>query len=856
MRFSRSRTKATVVSLFLLFAMAISLVALPTANAQADYITKKTYAVCGLMPNPVGVGQEVLVWTGITDQLGVYTDGWEGLTVTVTRPDGTTETLGPLRTDATGSTGTVYTPTMVGNYTFQTHFPEQDYNWTAVPTMIIFDPKLYEIGVIRYEASSSPKVELVVQEEPVPSYPGVPLPTEYWTRPINAQAREWNVIAGNWLNTPPNRFAPYNEGPETPHVLWAKPLATGGLVGGELGPHAYEEGDAYEGKFGDWEASDWGGGSSVIINGVLYYNRFTTGSFVMPPFVESMWKQQGIMAVDLHTGEELWFRNNTRLTFGQVFYWDAWNYHGAFAYIWEVVQNFNFYTGAMDNTWTAYDAFTGEFAYRMTNVPSGNRIYGPNGEIYIYDVNLAQGWVALWNSTKVVNPQLTGESEDGSWGSNANIQKTFDARTGYEWNETIPTGLPGSVQAIFFEDRIIGSNAELFEARIGEPPITTWALSTKPGQEGTLLFNRTWQPPAGDLDIGFGASSLEDGIFTLWSKEQRAHYGFNLDNGEKLWGPTPSQAQLDIFGIENSIAYGKLFSVGMGGIVYAYDIETGAHLWTYKAVDPYNEILWSNNWPLNMLFVTDGKIYLAHSEHSPVDPKPRGASFICLNTTTGEEIFRIDGAFRATDWGGNAIIGDSIIALMDTYDNRIYTIGKGPSATTVTASPEVSVHGSSVLVKGMVTDISPGTQEYALTARFPHGVPAVADESMSDWMQYVYMQFPRPADTVGVEVVIEVLDPNNNSYEVGRTTTDADGFFKLMFEPEVPGEYTIFATFEGSGAYYGSHASTAIGVEEAPAATPAPTPTPAPMTDTYVMGFGIGIIIAIVIVGILLLRKR
>jgi hypothetical protein len=853
MKLSRSKTTATAVSLLLMFAMAISLVALPSANAAA---TAKTYAFIGAMPNPVGVGQETLFHFGISEATSHPQEGWNDLTVTVTRPDGTTETLGPFRTDATGSTGTTYTPTMVGNYTLQTHFPEQDYNWTSAAerTMIIFDPTLS--GVIRYEASSSPKLELVVQEEPIAYYPGNPLPTEYWTRPIDAQLREWNIIAGNWLNTPPNKFAPYNEGPETPHILWTKPLATGGLVGGELGPHAYEEGDAYEGKFGDWDASDWGGGTSVIINGVLYYNRFTTGSFVMPPFVESMWKQQGIVAVDLRTGEELWFRNNTRLTFGQVFYWDAWNYHGAFAYLWEITQSFNFFTGAMDNTWKAYDAFSGEFAYGMTNVPSGSRIYGPNGEIYIYNVNLAQGWMALWNSTRVVNPQLTGESADGSWGSNANIQKMFDARTGYEWNKTIPTGLPGSVNGIL-EDRIIGSSTEMFKQRVGEPPITIWSLSLKQGQEGLLLFNKTWQPPAGDLTISFGSVSLEDGVFTMWLKEQRAHYGFSLDTGEKLWGPTDSQTQLDIFGWNSAIAYGKLFSTGVSGIVYCYDVKTGELLWTYEAIDLYNEILWANDWWNNIQFITDGKIYVGHEEHSPIDPKPRGAPFICLNATTGEVIWRADGLFRQTEWGGRSIIGDSIIATQDTYDQRIYAIGKGPSATTVTAGPEVSVHGSSVLVKGMVTDISPGTEEYALTARFPNGVPAVADENMSDWMLYVYKQFERPADAVGVEVVLSVLDPNNNYYEVGRTTSDSDGFFSCAFTPEVPGEYTIIATFEGSKAYYGSHAKTAVNVEEAPQPTPAPTPTPAPMTDTYVLGTGIAILIAVVVgFALLLLRKR
>jgi hypothetical protein len=50
-----------------------------------------------------------------------------------------------------------------------------------------------------------------------------------------------------------------------------------------------------------------------------------------------------------------------------------------------------------------------------------------------------------------------------------------------------------------------------------------------------------------------------------------------------------------------------------------------------------------------------------------------------------------------------------------------------------------------------VIDISPGTDEHALQKRFPNGVPAVADETMSDWMLYVYKQFPRPTDATGVK---------------------------------------------------------------------------------------------------------
>jgi hypothetical protein len=215
--------------------------------------------------------------------------------------------------------------------------------------------------------------------------------------------------------------------------------------------------------------------------------------------------------------------------------------------------------------------------------------------------------------------------------------------------------------------------------------------------------------------------------------------------------------------------------------------------------------------------------------------------------------------YRQTDWGGRAILGDSIIATMDTIDQQVYAIGKGPSATTVTAAPKVSVFGSNVLVEGLVTDISPGTKEYSRTARFPNGVPAVSDDSMSDWMLYVYKQFPVPTNAAGVEVIVEVLDPNNNYYEVGRATSDATGFFKLAFTPEVPGEYTIVARFAGSKAYFGSYAETGINVDEAPDATPEPTQAPTSLADQYLLpGIG-GIIAAIAVVGaliLLMLRKK
>jgi hypothetical protein len=126
-------------------------------------------------------------------------------------------------------------------------------------------------------------------------------------------------------------------------------------------------------------------------------------------------------------------------------------------------------------------------------------------------------------------------------------------------------------------------------------------------------------------------------------------------------------------------------------------------------------------------------------------------------------------------------------------------------------------------------------------------------------MEHLYQQQPLPTNAKGVEVIVEVFDPNSNYHEVGRATSDATGFYKLAFTPEVTGEYTIVARFAGSDSYWPSFAETGLSVAESAAPTTSPTPAPASMAEAYILGFGIAIIIAIVIVGIvlaLMLRKR
>lgn len=205
------------------------------------------------------------------------------------------------------------------------------------------------------------------------------------------------------------------------------------------------------------------------------------------------------------------------------------------------------------------------------------------------------------------------------------------------------------------------------------------------------------------------------------------------------------------------------------------------------------------------------------------------------------------------------MIADSIIACMNTYDQRVYAVGKGPSQTTVTASPKVSIEGSSVIIEGTITDISPGTEEYALTSRFPNGIPAVSDASMSEWMKYVYMQFTRPTSANGVQVTLDAIDPNGNYIHIGNSTSDASGIYSLQWTPEIPGKYTIIATFAGTASYYASFSETAIAVDPAPAT---PTPSPQPLqsvADMYFVPAIAGLFVVIIVIGVVmavLIRKR
>jgi outer membrane protein assembly factor BamB len=836
MKHLESKTKISTIAIILLLTLSAMIVALPAVTAQPG-TTWNTWAVCEVVPNVVGVNQPVLVAYGLTRQTAWPQAGWYDITITVTRPDGQTETLGPFMTDTTGLSGTSYTPTQVGTYTFQSHFPQQDIEQTAAGV---------EAGTTMLASNSAP-IEVEVTSTPAVYFPAAQQPTGYWTRPIDAQNREWSWFAGSYLDgsyyrNMYNRYVPYNDGPETAHILWEYVQDQGGLAGSTLkgGQYSFETGDAYEGKWAN----------PVIVAGILVGNAHPRG-------------EQETYAIDLRTGEELWRKQlGDSIDFGQIMYWDTMNMHGAFAYIWST----------QGSTWRAWDPLTGRSEYNMTGVPGGSRVIGPNGEIMLYNINTRAATISIWNSTAAFyQRQLILEGLDnplryynaGRWRA---IGQEFDAGNGTQFEGSIPADLPGGVEIVIPEYRAIGSNTNWAGGAPEQNP-QYWAIDLRPGHEGQLVFNQPWTIPEQGLHVDFTGShpySVEDDLFIVSAKETRKHYALSMSTGQQLWETTWTEPYFNSFANlymdpwgQAVCVEGKLLTGGFGGVINAYSLTDGSHLWEYKLADPYSEQLFGNNWPSPIGFVTDGKVYLFHMEHSVINPMPRGAPTACIDLNTGTEIWRVNGIRLGTRWGGQPIIGDSTIVGFSSYDNTITAIGKGPSATTVSA-PETGVaKGSKALISGTVMDVSPGTKDPKQMMRFPNGVPAVSDASMSEMMLYVYKTEQPSMDIMGVTVQLEAIDPEGEYLYIGATTTDMYGNYGHDFTPAKEGKYMIMASFKESGGYYGSTDTAYLAVGPALAPSGPITPEPhAPLITTEVAIILVAAVAAIVIVAFLVMRKR
>ena len=834
---------AIAISLFLMLTMAVSLVALPTTIAHDPAWSIKTYAYISIEPDPVGIGQQAFLnfWIDKPPPTAAsqYGDRWHGFTVTVTDPDGHQKTLGPYTSDDTGGAHDTFTPDTLGEYTFVFTFPGQTIEGANPGPTGSYQPQY--VGDY-YEPSTSNTITLVVQDEPIQSYPSTPLPTGYWQRPIYAENLDWYQISGNWYGYSmqshggayyniSGNFNPYTMGPNSAHVLWTKPMANGGIIGGEFGGNEYGSSyystPQYEPKF-----------QGIVINGILYY-KSVPGSSTYP---------EGWIAVDVRTGQQIWTKDTTNsLVCGQVLSFISPNQFGGIPYLWSIEPTTSPNTG---RTYGLYDATTGNWILNIVNGTSFSKIVeADDGTLLGYYTNNTDNTLNIWNSTKCI--QGKNEAQFWYWRPQQGAELPFE--DGIQMSTPVVTTLNGEPIAPNLGINTMSSDVILMTSSTGtffqEGAMIMAGYDAHTGQLLWGPINRTFI--TGDrLKI----SPAMQGMWFEFNHPEMTWSAYNLNTGNKVWGPSePYPNPWGYFVAYDPIAaYGMLYQADFGGYVHAYDLETGDVMWDFFTGESGYETPYGIYPLLHIEAVADGKIYV-EGGHTYSPPLFRGSQLWCINATTGEKIWSVSSFVTVNQASG--IVADGILIEPNAYDNQLYAYGKGNSATTIEAPDTVQTLGKEILVKGTVTDQSPGQTCLGIPTA---GTPAISDESMSSWMEYLYMQQAKPTNATGVDVTITVLDPNGNCYDVATTTSDIDGFYSVTFTPAVPGKYTVYGTFTGSESYYGSSAVTAINVET-PAATQAPTSTPASNTDMIVTGFGIGAIIAIVVIGlviILMLRKR
>jgi len=789
-------------------------------------------------PNPVGVGQKVLIVMWVDEPLpssSVSNDiRRHDYTLTITKPDETTERVHwDVVDDTTSIQYYSYVPDQVGPHTLFFEYGGQTYNWLGGYFKDVFLP-------------CNKTVTLNVQQDPLPAAKNsYPLPTEYWTRPIEGQNTDWWKISSNWLGDPyiegagdtygtQGSFQPDGIAPNAPHIMWSKPIQDGGVVGGS-GYHV--EGTTYY-MGGSYNVRHQ---NPLIMHGRLYYE--------LP--LGNSGSGGGWICVDLQTGEEIWYNpdigaSGTGLSdpkFGYLYDYDMYNQHGVVpSNGWLFSSNFG----------DCYDPRTGKLvSLTLENVPSGTQLIGPQGEILRVSWSNSARELAQWNSSKVFTTQSSG-TQDASGDSN------------YDWRVSIPSIGSGSwsINRASYNNMLLltqgsfGDRGQTLGANIT-------AVSLKPESRGVILWTKHYAVAENNAARSIVAWDPDNGVFVMRDKEPLTLRGFSLDNGNLLWGPTAPMEDYTYFRTNTHVAYGKIYSASYGGVLYCYDSKSGNLLWTYGNGGEGNstfsglETAWGY-YPVFVDVIADGKVYLATTEHSPGSPFYKDTMYRCVNATDGTEIWTLMGWGTGMDPGID-VVADGFFVFLNCYDMQVYCVGKGPSAMTVEAPMTSNELGKSLVIRGSVTDIAAGTEQFVVAKRFPNGVPAVSDESMGDWMEYVYMQKPKPLDAVGVTVSIDVVDANGNYRNIGTTTSDSSGMFSLTWKPDIEGTYYVMATFAGSESFWPSSAETSFVVDPA---SPTPAPTEAPLTsvsDMYFVPAVAGIIVAIIIVGVmivLVLRKR
>ena len=583
--------------------------------------------------------------------------------VHVTLPDGTTASLGPYTTDATGGTHILYTPTQTGIYTFYMTYPGQNLTTTGY----IGD---YE------EPCTSPNETLTVTNTPATGLQFTPLPTQYWQTPVNAEnVQNWFALTGPWLGLGPQPFGvtgmyngtcatdtaadynPYTAAPTTGHILWTTPWCEGGVVGGDAGPTESSDfwvTSQYEPKW-----------APVVINGIMYSTWFTTTTGY----------SNGIRALDLYTGQQLWVINTTNpLVCGMVMMYQTPNQYGYVGpYIWTTgtlpasVTGGSIYPVQAGKTeWNMYDALTGNYICSIVNgtgdsVGSGALYCDPNGNLILLYTNSTSG-------TQIIHPNQASTTVLTTSGpslcmfnftqciqSGAQWSQAYDHQ--YLWNLGImnEVNISSTMASIpSFGEGGIGSNALILNGNGltgeffgGETP----GWSYEQGYDITTLallwsINIT-ETPYTRTSQAYGSGVMTDvncetGVVTAWS----------LATGASLWTYTLTGANgapanpYDTFDTYSVMGNGVEYYYGFGGDIWALNLTGGTLLWYTNTTtlfgSPGLETPYGI-WPLWIFgnVVTNGQLIMFAGGHEYDPPLFHGNQEFALNVTNGQLVWSL-----------------------------------------------------------------------------------------------------------------------------------------------------------------------------------------------------------------------
>jgi hypothetical protein len=809
-KFSVNKPKIATIALILTLTISAVLVALPITTAQFAPIEQEpriidipSFLFVTASPNPVGVNQVVYVGAMFSKPMptnnGAGGDYYDNVTIEIVDPSGHKTVEGPYITSMAAGIQISYTPNQVGEYTIQAFYPGQILTGThrgGTPEPSGWSTHL--IGSYQMQTESE-ILTLTVQEDSVePIYQTPALPDEYWTRPIYATNWDWGrELGSNWLGIEGN-VQPYGKAPNTAHIMWSKSTHFGGQPGS---PIRSDESTQYSST--SLLTSYFS--VSTILNGIIYYNKWAglTSELI------------GWEAVDIRTGETLWSNSGgvtgaESISRGQIVNFNNFQEYGSAAYLWSRPGGGGFMFGGA--SWNGiYDAYTGEFLANVTNPVTGTMMVDYDSDIQgtIIGYSASGGNLNMYNTTKLL--QVYGGMDAGF----IRPSGTIDGSLALQWSVPIPTQLNGvdislSVAAVTPDVILLREVPGALQWQG-----TTMGFHITAGADpktGALLWGPLNQtlPPYEDTSL----VAAREGYYVLHNKDRNQAYGYSLTNGQQLWGPV----QLEGSGYsaiyrDAEIAYGKVYIFDLGGYVNAINLETGEIAWNFTR----GSAGYDTPFGIYPIFgygthtVADGKLFLTEGimYTPPLHPSRR----LAINCTDGSLVWSIL-QYASTTVGA---IADGYLISWNSFDSKIYSFGKGPTQTTVEAPLTGVTQGSSIIIRGTVMDISAGTEQEGVIECFPNGVPAVSDESMREWMEYVYMQQNCPSDAEGVKVFVKILDPNGDWYSE-TVTSDTNGVFSLSWAPSIAGDYHVTAMFEGSESYYRSYSTTTFTVDEAQAA--------------------------------------